>query len=73
MSTAPSRESAPQPIVETTYGKVRGTVCDGVNIFRGIPYGDSTAGVNRFMPPLAAKPIDHARRGRSARWLCSLR
>ncbi|HXW85373.1 MAG TPA: carboxylesterase family protein, partial [Candidatus Binataceae bacterium] len=56
MSTAPSRESAAQPVVETTCGQVRGTVCDGVNIFRGIPYGATTAGENRFMPPVAAKP-----------------
>jgi len=41
-------------IVETSTGKVRGTVVDGVKIFKGIPYGATTAGKNRFMPP--AKP-----------------
>src|SRR6202011_5020349 len=42
-------------IVETSAGKVRGTVVDGINIFKGIPYGGTTAGKNRFMPP--TKPI----------------
>jgi para-nitrobenzyl esterase len=38
-------------IVETSAGQVRGTVVDGVKIFKGIPYGGTTAGKNRFMPP----------------------
>jgi para-nitrobenzyl esterase len=38
-------------IVDTSAGKVRGTVVDGINIFKGIPYGGTTAGKNRFMPP----------------------
>jgi para-nitrobenzyl esterase len=46
---------APTEIVETSAGKVRGTTVDGVNIFKGIPYGGNTAGKNRFMPP--TKPM----------------
>jgi len=41
-------------IVATTAGRIRGFTHDGVVVFKGIPYGDTTAGANRFMPP---KPV----------------
>ena len=41
--------------VETTSGSVRGGIADGVYIFRGVPYGASTAGDNRFLPPNTPK------------------
>ena len=40
-----------EPIVETKHGKLRGLVRNGVYTFRGIPYGASTGGRNRFMAP----------------------
>jgi len=38
-------------VAETTYGKVRGATVDGIKVFKGIPYGGTAAGKNRFMPP----------------------
>jgi para-nitrobenzyl esterase len=40
------------PVAETLYGKVRGSSIQGVNIFRGIPYGGPAEGAGRFMPPV---------------------
>src|SRR5262249_8429283 len=37
-------------------GKLRGKNSDGVNVFLGIPYGASTTGANRFMPPKKPEP-----------------
>jgi para-nitrobenzyl esterase len=39
-------------VADTSTGKVRGTVVEGIKIFKGIPYGASTSGRNRFMPPV---------------------
>ena len=44
------------PVVDTSSGKVRGTVQDGIRVFKGIPYGASPAGNNRFMPPNKRAP-----------------
>ncbi len=38
-------------IAATSAGRVRGIAVEDIKIFKGIPYGGTTAGKNRFMPP----------------------
>ena len=45
-------EDAKFAIAETAFGKVRGIDNNGIKIFKGIPYGADTSGINRFMPPV---------------------
>jgi para-nitrobenzyl esterase len=48
--------SDPATVAETTTGKIRGFRRGGVYIFKGVPYGSSTAGARRFMPPAKPEP-----------------
>jgi para-nitrobenzyl esterase len=51
METAMTSSPSESAVVETANGKVRGYVFRGISIYRGLPYGASTAGANRFLPP----------------------
>ncbi len=49
------------PIANTKYGKIRGIAKGSVKVFKGVPYGASTAGANRFMPPQPPAPWSDVR------------
>ncbi len=61
-STAAAHQSAGtistprSAIAKTQYGKVRGYLDDGVFIFKGVPYGQTTAAENRWLPAKAPTP-----------------
>ncbi len=47
--------------VETASGRVQGLISSGIRQFKGVPYGASTAGVNRFHRPQPPTPWTGAR------------
>ena len=69
-SCAPKQQEAVMPelklgddiaIASTQYGKIQGFIYDDIYNFLGVPYGASTEGKNRFMPPVAPEPWDGVR------------
>jgi para-nitrobenzyl esterase len=44
------------PLVKTSHGRIRGYINQGIYTFRGVRYGASTSGKNRFMPPKSPEP-----------------
>jgi para-nitrobenzyl esterase len=56
VSAGRAATSGQAPLADTRTGKVRGENVDGINAFKGIPYGGDTSGKNRFMPPTKPTP-----------------
>src|SRR5580658_10581632 len=52
---AAAQTPASTPQAKTRYGEISGTLEDGINVFRSIPYGADTAPV-RFQAPLPPTP-----------------
>jgi para-nitrobenzyl esterase len=50
-----ARAASESPVAMTRQGRVLGFVDSGISVFRGIPYGESTAG-RRFMAPVPRAP-----------------
>jgi para-nitrobenzyl esterase len=48
-------------VIKTRYGKVRGSVADGVSTFKGIPYAAPPSGINRLLPPQPVAPWSDVR------------
>ena len=57
-------------IVETATGKVAGYLARGIYAFKGMPYADTTAGANRFLPPRKPKPWTGLRSSRQYSFVC---
>jgi peptide/nickel transport system substrate-binding protein len=51
-----SAGATPKSVVEITSGKLCGAGAAGVYAFKGVPYGASTTGLNRFMAPRPPQP-----------------
>ena len=56
MAEATTQSIAEQSIAEIASGRIRGAASAGIHAFLGIPYGASTAGRGRFMPPRRPEP-----------------
>ena len=39
------------PTAETSFGKVRGAIIEGVAVFKAVPYAAPPTGALRFLPP----------------------
>jgi para-nitrobenzyl esterase len=57
-------------VTQIEAGAVAGYIHDGMFIFKGIPYADTTEGEHRFMPPIKPKPWSGVRSSRQFGSVC---
>ncbi len=50
------QSSESSPVAQTAFGRIRGVEVRGIKVFKGVPYGASTAGTNRFRPAVDPTP-----------------
>lgn len=62
--------SAHTAIVEIEPGRVAGYVREGIYTFKGMPYGDTTEGAARFLPPRKPQPWKGVRSSRQYGFVC---
>lgn len=55
-STSAASKADEFVLTDTTHGKLRGSRKDGVNLFKGVPYGGRISGERRFRRPAPLKP-----------------
>ena len=57
-------------LVDVESGRVAGYVSNGIFTFKGVPYGDTTAGAARFLPPRKPKSWTGVRSSRQYGFVC---
>jgi para-nitrobenzyl esterase len=67
-SSVIAREGA--AVVEIESGRIAGAIIRGIYSFKGIPYGSTTAGQNRFCPAQKPKPWTGTRSSRHYGFVC---
>src|SRR5665213_966497 len=69
-SADPVMASAKTAILEIESGKIAGYTRKGIFAFKGLPYGDTTQGAGRFLPPRKPQPWTGVRSSRQYGFVC---
>lgn len=66
----PVTARADTALLDIESGRIAGYVSHGIFTFKGVPYGDTTAGAARFLPPRKPKPWTGVRSSRQFGFVC---